>query len=222
MYVRADGTVEEEVVAAVEATAERWGRVDGLVCNAAAMELTRLDGPVSEIALETWNRILLADLTSVFLTVKHGLRAMLDGGGGSVVLISSMAATRGLNGLDAYTAAKGGILAMTRSIASYYARYDIRCNCLVVGFVDSGSSVIGESAGPPEQDERLWAHTLGRLGRPEDIATVAAHLLSDDAGYVSGGVIPVDGGATAASHLPRPSVGDIPGRSRRRPRAPLF
>jgi short chain dehydrogenase len=74
------------------------------VCNAATLELNRLDGPITELSLDAWNAILTADLTSVFLSAKHGVRAMLQGGGGSVVLVSSTAALRGMNGLDAYSA----------------------------------------------------------------------------------------------------------------------
>jgi NAD(P)-dependent dehydrogenase (short-subunit alcohol dehydrogenase family) len=80
-FVRTDVTDEVQVRNAVGLTVERWGQLDGLVCNAAAMDLTKVDGPVSESELDNWNRIILADLTSVFLAAKHGIKAMLDGPG---------------------------------------------------------------------------------------------------------------------------------------------
>lgn len=220
-FVATDLTDEDQVAGAFEAALSRFGRVDGVVCNAAAMELTRVDGPISEISLDDWNSIIQANLTSVFLTAKHGIRAMLQSRArGSLVLISSMAAVRGLNGLDAYTAAKGGLVSLSRSISSYYARYDIRCNCLAVGFVDSGASVIGESAGPPQHDQRLWRHHLGILGEPSDVAAASTYLLADESRYVAGTTVAIDGGAIAASHFPRPAAADIARFPRVRERAP--
>lgn len=210
LFARADVTVEAEVASIFAAAVARWGRMDGIVCNAANLDLGALDGPVTEIALDGWNRLIAADLTSVFLTCKHGIKAMMRAGrGGAVVMIGSLAGIRGNIGHDAYSAAKGGVVALNRAIAAYYARYGIRSNCLNLGFVDSGSDRVQLVLQAEGYGERLVKFHLGSHGRPEDIAGAAAMLLSDDAHYINGAEIAVDGGASAASHMPR-NVYDIP------------
>jgi NAD(P)-dependent dehydrogenase (short-subunit alcohol dehydrogenase family) len=187
----------------------------------ANMALGRVDRPVTELAVEDWNLIIASDLTSTFLGMKYGIRAMLTGGsGGSVVNIASEAGLRGMNGVDGYTASKGGVIALTRSVASYYARYDVRCNTLAVGFVDTGGDRIGELLGDGTFSREIYRHHLGTIGTPDDVAPAAVFLLSDDSRYISGATIPVDGGAAAASHIVRPPAQDIPEFPRLRPKAP--
>ena len=212
-YVPMDVTDEALVAAAFDRVLDRWGRIDGIVANAADLDLGALDGPVTEITLEAWNRLIAADLTSVFLTAKHGLNAVLRGGrGGAFIAIGSLAGVRGNIGHDGYAAAKGGVVALTRAIAAYYARYAIRANCLNLGFVDSGSDRVEHVLRHPGFREQLQAFHLGAWGVADDIAGVVAMLLSDDGRYINGASIPVDGGADAASHMPRPTVAAaIPG-----------
>lgn len=215
MLALADVGSEADVRGMFAAAMEQWGRVDGVVCNAATLDLGALDGPVTEIELESWNKLISADLTSAFLTAKHGLKAIMQGGrGGAAVMISSLAGIRGNLGHDGYSAAKGGMLALSRSIAAYYARYAIRCNCLNVGFVDSGSDRVEHVLSTPGFPRQLLDFHLGNWGKAADVANLAAFLLSDRAGYINGAEIAVDGGATAASHMPRPNVKDIPGFQR--------
>jgi NAD(P)-dependent dehydrogenase (short-subunit alcohol dehydrogenase family) len=222
-YVRLDVTEPATIEAAVTATVARFGRLDGIVNNVAGLVLNRLDRPVTELALEDWNLILATNLTSAFLGMKYGIRAMLEGGhGGSVVNIASEGALRGINGMEAYTASKGAIVAMTRSVASYYARYDVRCNALAPGFVDTGGERISELLRNKDFARTIQHHHLGRVGKPEEVAAATVFLLSDESSYISGAVIPVDAGAEAASHSPRPNVPDIPGFPRLRPDAPPF
>jgi NAD(P)-dependent dehydrogenase (short-subunit alcohol dehydrogenase family) len=222
MYVRVDVTEPPTVEAAVRATVERFGRIDGIVNNVANMALARVDRPVTELALEDWNLIIASDLTSAFLGMKYGIRAMLEGGrGGAVLNIASEAGLRGMNGVDGYTASKGAIIALTRSVASYYARYDVRCNTLAVGFVDTGGDRIRELLGDATFAREIQGHHLGHIGQPEEIASVAVFMLSDEAAYISGVTLPVDAGATAAAHIVRPSAPDIAQFPRLRPHAPL-
>jgi len=211
VFVKADITVEDELKAVFDQAVARWGRMDGVVCNAANLDLGALDGPVTEITLDGWNKLVAADLTSVFLTCKYAIKAMMDAGaGGAVVMIGSLAGIRGNIGHDAYSACKGGIVALNRAVAAYYARYGIRSNCLSLGFVDSGSDRVQLVLQASGYGEKLVDFHLGSHGRPEDMAGIAALLLSDDAKYINGADIPVDGGASAASHMPR-NVYDIPG-----------
>ena len=213
LFVPIDVTDEAVVARAFDQCLQHWGRLDGCVANAADLSLGALDGPVTEITLDGWNRLIAADLTSVFLTAKHAIRAMLKGArGGALLTIGSLAGVRGNIGHDAYSAAKGGIVALTRSIAAYYARYDIRCNCLNLGFVDSGSDRIETILGHPGFRRQLLDFHLGAWGRADDIGGIAALLLSGEGRYITGASIPVDGGAYAASHMPRPTVAAmIPG-----------
>lgn len=213
IFLPMDVTDEAAVERAFADTLQRWGRLDGCVANAADLSLGALDGPVTEISLDGWNRLIAADLTSAFLTAKHGIRAMLQGErGGAMLMIGSLAGVRGNLGHDAYSAAKGGMVALTRSIAAYYARYDISCNCLNLGFVDSGSDRVEKIIAHPGFRDQLRDYHLGAWGKAHDIGGIAALLLSREARYVNGASIPVDGGAYAASHMPRPTVAtEVPG-----------
>jgi NAD(P)-dependent dehydrogenase (short-subunit alcohol dehydrogenase family) len=212
IFVPTDVTVETDVVRMFEVALEKWGRVDGIVGNAATLDLQRLDGPVTEVALESWHRIIDADLTSAFLTAKHGLKAIMRGErGGAMVLMGSLAGIRGNLGQDAYTTAKGGMLALSRAIAVYYARYAIRCNCLNLGMVDSGADRVGRLLAAPGFRDDLLKFQLGQLGQTSDVAGIASFLLSDEAKFINGAEIAVDGGASAASHMPRPFTGNIAG-----------
>lgn len=222
-YERVDVTQAETIEAAVQAALRRFGRLDGIVNNVAGMTLNRLDQRVTELTLENWNLILATNLTSTFLGMKYGIRAMIEAGhGGSVVNIASEAGIRGMNGLEGYTASKGAMIAMTRSVASYYSRYDVRCNTLAVGFVNTGGERIEELLRDPLFAGEIQRHHLGHIGMPHEVADPAVFLLSDESNYISGAIIPVDAGATAASHIVRPSAPDIEGIPRLRPHAPEF
>ncbi len=223
LYVPMDVTQPETVEAAVNATVDHFGRLDGIVNNVANMALGRLDRPVTELAVEDWNLIIASDLTSAFLGMKYGIRAMLAGGAGGVVLnIASEAGLRGMNGVDGYTASKGAIVALTRSVSSYYGRYDIRCNTLAVGFVDTGGDRIRELLTDPVFAGEIQRHHLGIIGKPEQVAATAVFMLSDESSYISGVTLPVDGGAVAAAHIVRPNTPDIPEFARLRQHAPAF
>ncbi len=222
-FARMDVTEPETIEQAVAAAVSKFGALDGIVNNVAGMALNRIDQRVTELGLDDWNLILATNLTSAFLGMKHGIRAMLDGGkGGSVVNIASEAGIRGMNGLEGYTASKGAIVAMTRSVASYYARYNVRCNTLAVGFVNTGGDRIEELMRDPLFAGEIQRHHLGHIGVPDEVAHPTVFLLSDASSYISGAIIPVDAGATSASHIVRPSAPDIPAFKRIRPYAPEF
>lgn len=220
-WVPCDVTDESSVEQAVARVVATYGTLDGLVANASGFTThNKLDGPITEISLDGWRTIVDADLTSAFLTLKHGIAAMCAGSGGSVITVAGHVALEGINELDAFTAAKGGVVAITRSVASYYARYEVRCNCIAVGMVDSGGPANAAILADPARSEAIFNHSLGRIGTPEDIANVAMFLLSDESAFITGTVIEADGGSTSASHIARPDLGDIPRFSRKRLRAP--
>lgn len=223
LFVQCDFTDVDQVRSLFNTVQTKRGSLDGLVVNHSGFtDNNAEDGPITEITMEGWNKIVATDLTAYFLALKYGIGLMCAGNGGSVVTISSHAALEGINGMDAHTAAKGAIAAVTRSIASYYARYEVRCNSLAVGMIDAGGAVARSLLEHPEISERVYAHSLGRIGEPSDIANALIYLLSDESIYVTGVVLPVDGGSMAASHIRRPAVADLPQYKRKRDRAPLY
>jgi NAD(P)-dependent dehydrogenase (short-subunit alcohol dehydrogenase family) len=211
MFVRLDVTDESSVRDAVTQSVQTFGKLTGLVNNAAWVQgRWKVDGPVTEISLENWEKILRVNLTGAFLASKYALPEIAKAGGGAVLNMSSVSAMRGRIGVDAYTASKGALVSLTRSMAYYYARYGIRVNCLVPGFIDTGQPSIKAMASDPVFGAQLMRHYLGKLGRPEDVALTAAHLMSHEAAFTTATIITVDGGDTGISHLDR-DVPDMPG-----------
>jgi NAD(P)-dependent dehydrogenase (short-subunit alcohol dehydrogenase family) len=157
------------------------------------------DGPVAECSLEGWNAVIAANLTSMFLCSKFGVAAMLETGGGSLINLSSVL---GLVGGDedfathAYAASKGGIIAMTRAIASYYAPQSIRANVIAPGLIRTKMSRRAQSN--QEIIDRLnqLQPLTSDFGEPDDVAAAALYLASDESHFVTGTVLPVDGGWT--------------------------
>jgi NAD(P)-dependent dehydrogenase (short-subunit alcohol dehydrogenase family) len=186
VFVPLDVTDEDSVRSAVEATVERYGTLTTLVNNAAPTDVVNRNmKPLLEYTTEEWNHILLGTLTgNVFWACKYAIPHMIEAGGGSIVNVSSGAAIFGSPGLCAYSAAKGGMNALTRSIAVDYAPYRIRCNVIVVGRVVSHS----KDRGPDVPG------SLTRVGQPSDIAYAAMWLAADESEFVTGSEIVADGG----------------------------
>jgi NAD(P)-dependent dehydrogenase (short-subunit alcohol dehydrogenase family) len=188
-----DVAKREQVEAMVVAVGERWGRVDVLVNNAGiAHHAAFLD-----IADADWDRILDVNLRGTFLCSQIVARRMVaQGTGGSIVNIASTNGTRGQPGLAPYGASKAAIINLSQSAALELGEYGIRVNALCPGTIWNEMSA---EAGMPEAywDELRSFTALNRLGEPTDIAAAAAYLASDDAGFVTGHAMVVDGGLTA-------------------------
>jgi NAD(P)-dependent dehydrogenase (short-subunit alcohol dehydrogenase family) len=204
VYASMDMAVEADVEAAVAIAVARFGKLTGLVNNAATVQ-GRKDGPLTEVATEDWLHILNTDLAGTYYALKHGLRAIAKAGGGAVVNISSAAGLRGQTGNHAYTASKGAIQALTRALATYYSRYLIRVNCLVVGTIDTGEGKVRALLDDPEIGPKLRQHYLGRVGEPREVSDAAAFLLSDEASFINGVELCVDNGVTAKGHAINPA-----------------
>ena len=195
-----DPSVGERVLDA----AESLGVPTILVNNAATSDLVRngVDRALSEIEDADWDYILNVNLTGTVRITRAVLRRMAAAGRGSIINVSSRAAAAGVPGIAGYTAVKGALEALTRSVAVEYAEYGVRCNAVQVSFVKVIDERAGRGSLDAKEDIRLGRLLLTRMGRPEDVASAVLYLASDEAEFVTGVVVPIDGGASAVSGLP--------------------
>lgn len=192
-FVRTDVSESADVAAMVKATMERHGSIDVLVNNAGG---SFDDGNVADVSDETWERIIDVNLKGQFLCARETIPAMVESGGGSMVHISSINAKVGI-GLASYSAAKNGIIALSRIVATQYGRHGIRSNAICPGSIITDASSEKLTTEGPVREEWLNQYPVGRFGRPEDVAAAAFYLTSDDASFVTGTELVVDGGLSA-------------------------
>jgi NAD(P)-dependent dehydrogenase (short-subunit alcohol dehydrogenase family) len=198
--VDADLSVAEQAERAVQTAVERHGRLD-VVFNGAGISGRRLgDGPVDACTEEGWDTVLAVNLKSVFLVCKHAVPELERAGGGSIVNLGSVL---GLVGGDedfsthAYAASKGALVALSRAIAVTYATRGIRCNVVAPGLIATPMSRRAQDDPRIRARLRELQPLTGDFGRPEDVAEAALYLGSPASRFVTGVVLPVDGGWTA-------------------------
>ena len=193
IYVETDLTVEEEVASMVRRAVETYGKIDILFNNAShgysspLIMTTLLDTPEPD-----WNEVIKNNLNSLFFCTKYCQPEMAKAGGGSIINTGSSNALVAVPGADAYTAAKGGVVALTRIMAITYAP-DIRVNCICPGAVRTPMIATMLAVLEDYMNQNI---PLKRVAEPEEIARVALFLASDEASYITGAIIPVDGGWT--------------------------
>jgi len=191
LFVKADVSNEEQVKAAVAAAIERFGRLD-IACNSAAV--SRGSGPIHQFEKGVFDATLELCLTNTWLCMKYEIEAMLAGGGGSIVNISSNASLRGQANNTAYAAAKGGVNILTKSSASEYGAQGIRINAVSPGVIRT-PGIEKYFAEQPKMAEGLKrAAAMNRLGEPEEIAEAVVFLCSERASFITGQLLSVDGG----------------------------
>ncbi len=191
----------EAVEAMVADTVAAFGGLDILHNNAAALDQNREDQDVVTMDLATWERVMAVNLTGPMLGCRFAIPRMLERGGGAIVNTASAAAFYGSHSLAAYGTSKAGVVALTRYVATAYGERGIRCNAVAPGVVVAKAAQ--DALGGPMGDRLRHystSHLVGRLGYPEEIAAAVAYLASDDAAFVTGEVLRVDGGFTA--HTP--------------------
>lgn len=191
LYLKCDVSNEENVKNCIEEIIKKFDHIDYLVANAG---IGGSSSKPHEVSMDEWNKVISVNQTGIFLLNKYVINEMLKSGKGEVVNTSSMYGLVGSTTSFAYSASKGAINQMTRSLALTYARENIRVNAIAPGYVDTPIL----SMVPDNIKEAMGTELpIGRLGKDTEIANLICYLLSDDASFITGAIIPIDGGFTA-------------------------
>jgi 2-dehydro-3-deoxy-D-gluconate 5-dehydrogenase len=188
--VEVDVSLESSVTAMVQAVADRFGRLDILVNNAGI----NIRKPPETYTLDEWRRILDTNLTSAFLCAKAAYPHMRKAGGGKIINVGSMTSLFGASFAVAYGASKGGIVQLTRGLASAWAKDGIQVNAVLPGWIDTDLTIQARKDVPGLHDRVLARTPAGRWGVPDDLSGVAVFLASPASDFITGAAIPVDGG----------------------------
>jgi len=197
---------EEAIAALVDVIVAEHGHLD-IVVNFAGVAG---GGPVHLVSGTDWDHVLEVNLKGTFLVNKHALRPMLEQQAGSIINIASVEGLQGTEGGSSYNASKAGVVMLTKNMAIDYGRAGIRVNAICPGFIDTPMfrAVMGSDNMAQFRDQYRNDHMLGRFGRAEEIAAAALFLASDDASFVTGVALPVDGGYLAGT---RTGLSDLMG-----------
>ncbi len=194
-FVRTDVTDEEKVRHAVDTTVSTYGKLDVLY-NCAGGSIPE-DAPVTEVDMDVWDFTMSLDLKGPFLCCRHGIPRIIEAGGGTVVNMASTAALMGMR-MHVYSAAKGGVISLTKALARQYSRSGVRVNAICPGYVltdrvTARFSVPGPG-GEASQEEKARQRWPFGVGQPHEIANIALFLASDESRMINGTAIPADGG----------------------------
>ncbi len=193
-FEHVDISSEEDVKRMIRRTVELYGKLDGAFNNAAVPQVTAM---IHELSLAQWQRNISVTLTGTFLCMKYELEEMLKHRSGAIVNTSSGAGLRGFKLGSEYTAAKHGVVGLTRTAALEYSGHGIRINSVSPGGVRTPMLEGAMATNPDLEPYIVSTHPIGRLAHPDEIGEAAAWLLSDAASFVTGATLPVDGGHMA-------------------------
>jgi NAD(P)-dependent dehydrogenase (short-subunit alcohol dehydrogenase family) len=194
--VRCDVTREQDVRDAIAATVARYGGLDVLYNNAGIMMAE--DRSVVDTEESVWDRTLAVNLKGIYLCCKHGIPELIRSGGGSVVNIASFVALVGCSvPQDAYTATKGAVIALTKSLAVQFGPQGVRSNAICPGPIETPLLTEWLLKDPEARQVRLARNPTGRFGRPEDIVNAGIYLASDESAWTNGAILVIDGGITS-------------------------
>jgi len=197
IHIGADVSASAQVRRLIDGALEKYGRIDVLYNNAGVGYSSTLSmRDILKTSEEDWDRVLAINLKSVFLTCKCAIPEMINTGGGSIINTSSIAALIGGEDAHAYTAAKGGMISLSRALAVEFGPQGVRINCICPGVIDT--AMVAPVVGPLKDSSHPFrCSPIRRLGTPEDIAYCALYLASDESSFVTGAVFVIDGGVTA-------------------------
>jgi len=196
LALECDVTKAEDTLRTVKAAEDAFGKVNVLVNNAGSLSVSR----VENITEADWDRVMAANVKGPFLMCRAALPAMRRAGGGSVINVGSVLGIVAIRDRAAYCASKGAVTMLTKAMALDHAQDNIRVNCLCPSIVESDMTrnlFADTEAGGQARESRLASIPLGRFGKPADIAGLAVFLASEESSWMTGTVIPVDGGVTA-------------------------
>ncbi|ATB38682.1 3-oxoacyl-ACP reductase [Cystobacter fuscus] len=193
-FIRCDVSKSSEVEALIRGTVEAFGRLDCAVNNAG---ISGVMGPTGDYPEEAWDRIIATNLTGVWLCMKQEIQQMLKQGGGSIANTASVAGLVGFPMAPAYTAAKHGVVGLTKTAALEYAKANIRINAVCPGLVRTPMITDTTSKNPQIEQALIADEPVGRMADPEEIAEALVWLCSGAASFITGAALPVDGGVVA-------------------------
>lgn len=185
-----DMTALDKIPALVQQIAGQEGQIDILINNAGINQKK----PLHDVTDEDFQRILMTNVTSVFALTREVSKMMVGRGQGSIIMISSMASQYGIPKVISYTASKAAVEGMTRALAVELSPVGLRVNCIAPGFIATNMSSTALNSDPERKQKVLSRTPMGKLGLPEDVANLAYYLASDESAFMTGTVIPVDGG----------------------------
>lgn len=195
-FVRADVSREEDCADLVRQAVRRYGRLDALYNNAGIMP--EADHSVVDTPEEAWDLVQNVNTKSIYLCCKYGIPAMIESGGGSVINIASFVALVGCSvPQDSYTASKGALIALTKSLAVQFGPQGVRSNAICPGPIETPLLMEWLLSDPAAKALRLNRIPMGRFGKPEDIVYLAIYLASDESSWTNGATLVVDGGITS-------------------------
>ncbi|PEL11151.1 SDR family NAD(P)-dependent oxidoreductase [Bacillus sp. AFS017336] len=191
LFVKTDVTKEEDIKQMINETVNKYSKLDIMYANAGVAD----DAPAHELSFDKWKRTIDINLSGVFLSDKYSIEQFLkQGTGGVIVNAGSIHSFVALPGPTAYSSSKGGVKLLTQNLCTAYAKNGIRINAICPGYIDTP---LLKNVDPKNKEYLVSLHPQGRLGKPEEIAKAVLFLASDDASFVNGTTLLVDGGYTA-------------------------